>query len=79
MVTFFTVIQIIFSEKFVSQDFTIRADPGLSGPTNTCAVKATLALLHSLSIIAVLTFCPKQIILRKKKNYKEKETRHQSF
>ena len=38
MVKFFTVIQIIFAEKFVSQDFTIMAAPGLSGPTNTCAV-----------------------------------------
>ena len=36
MVNIFTVIQIIFVEKFVSQDFTIRAAPGLSGPTNTC-------------------------------------------
>ena len=33
----FTVIQIIFAEQFVTQDFTIRAAPGLSGPTNTCA------------------------------------------
>ena len=38
MVKISTVIQIIFAEKFVSQDFTIRAAPGLSGPTNTCAV-----------------------------------------
>ena len=37
MVKFFTVIRIIFAEKFVSQDFTIRAAPGLSGPTNRCA------------------------------------------
>ena len=37
MVKISTVIQIIFAEKFVSQDFTIRAAPGLSGPTNTCA------------------------------------------
>ena len=36
MVKISTVIQIIFAEKFVSQDFTIRAAPGLSGPTNTC-------------------------------------------
>ena len=30
----FTVIKIIFAEKFVSQEVTIRAAPGLSGPTN---------------------------------------------
>ena len=36
MVKISTVIQIIFAEKFVSQEFTIRAVPGLSGPTNTC-------------------------------------------
>ena len=41
MVTFFTVIQIIFAEKVVSQDFTIRAAPGLSGPTNTCGTDLT--------------------------------------
>ena len=38
MVKISTVIKIIFAEKFVSQDFTIRAAPGLSGPTNTCGV-----------------------------------------
>ena len=37
MVENFIVIQLIFAEKFVSQDFTIRAAPGLSGPANTCA------------------------------------------
>ena len=36
MVTLYTVIQKIFAEKFVSQDSTIKAAPGLSGPTNTC-------------------------------------------
>ena len=36
MVKISTVIQIIFAEKFISQDFSIRAAPGLSGPTNTC-------------------------------------------
>ena len=36
MVKISTVIQIILAEKFVLQDFTIRATPGLSGPTNTC-------------------------------------------
>ena len=34
----FNVIQIIFPEKFVSPDFTIRTAPGLSGPTNTCVL-----------------------------------------
>ena len=43
MVNIFTVIETIFAEKFVSQDFTIRAAPGLSGPTNTC-VALVLAL-----------------------------------
>ena len=50
MVKFFTVIQIIFAEKFVSQDFTIRTAPGLSGPKNTCAIgipiQADLALCN---------------------------------
>ena len=36
MVENFIVIQLIFSEKFVKQDFTIRAAPGLSGLNNTC-------------------------------------------
>ena len=36
MVKISTVIQIIFAETFESQEFTIRAAPGLSGPTNTC-------------------------------------------
>ena len=46
MVNISTVIQIIFAEKFVSQDFTIRAAPGLSGPTNTCACReATFYLM----------------------------------
>ena len=31
----FIVIQLIFADKFVSQDFTIKAAPGLSGPVNT--------------------------------------------
>ena len=38
MVENFIVIQLIFAEKFVSQDFTIMAVPGLSGPDNTCAI-----------------------------------------
>ena len=33
-----TVIQLIFAEKFVSHDITIRASPGLSGPTTTCGI-----------------------------------------
>ena len=39
MVENFIVIQLIFAEIFVPQDFTIsiRAAPGLSGPANTCA------------------------------------------
>ena len=37
MVENLTVLQLIFAEKFVSQDFTIRAAPVLSGPANTCA------------------------------------------
>ena len=32
------VIQLIFADKFVSQDFAYRAAPGLSGPANTCAL-----------------------------------------
>ena len=32
------MIQLKFAEKFVSQGFTIRAAPGLSGPANTCGV-----------------------------------------
>ena len=38
MVDNFIVIQLLFAEKFESQDFTIRAAPGLSGPANTCAM-----------------------------------------
>ena len=38
MVKISTVIQIIFAEKFVSQDYAIRAAPGLTGPTNTVVV-----------------------------------------
>ena len=34
----FIVIQLIFAEKFESQDFTIRAAPGLSVPLNTCVM-----------------------------------------
>ena len=37
------MIQLLFAEKFVSQDFTIWAAPGLSaadsGPANTCGRK----------------------------------------
>ena len=36
MVENLIVIQLIFADKFVSQNFTIRAAPGLSGPVNTC-------------------------------------------
>ena len=36
MVENFIVIQLIFAEKFVSQDFTVRSAPGLIGPANTC-------------------------------------------
>ena len=32
----FIAIQLIFAAKFVSQDLTIKAAPGLSGPTNKC-------------------------------------------
>ena len=32
----FIVIAIIYVEKFVSQDYTIRAAPGLSAPANAC-------------------------------------------
>ena len=42
MVKNFIVIQIIFAEKFVSQAFTVRAAPGLSGPTNTCIIMFTI-------------------------------------
>ena len=37
MVDNFIVIQLIFADKFVSQDFIKREAPGLSGPANTCA------------------------------------------
>ena len=54
MVKISTVIQIIFAEKFVSQDFTIRAAPGLSGPTNTCAGRfGELQCLHWTPVSAV--------------------------
>ena len=60
MVTFFTVIQIIFSEKFVSQDFTIRAAAGLSGPTNTCVggswSKQKLKLLQNWLLYCAVRF-----------------------
>ena len=42
MVENFIVIQLIFAEKFVSQDFTVRDAPGLSGPANICASKACI-------------------------------------
>ena len=48
-----TMIQIIFAEKFVTQDFTIRALSGLSGPTNTCEetlVKAVALKVHELEL-----------------------------
>ena len=32
-------MQLIFAEKLGSQDFTIRAAPGLSGPSNTCGMQ----------------------------------------
>ena len=49
MVKISTVIQIIFAEKFVSQDFTIRAAPGLNGPTNTCAYDEIMGSLTETS------------------------------
>ena len=39
MVKSFIVVQLILAEIFVPQDFTIRAIPGLNGPSNTCGVK----------------------------------------
>ena len=36
MVESFIVIQLIFDEIFVPQDFTIRTTPGLSGPAKSC-------------------------------------------
>ena len=38
MVEHFIVIQLLFDVIVVPQDFTIRAAPGLSGPTNTCDI-----------------------------------------
>ena len=60
MVKISTVIQIIFAEKFVSQDFTIMATPGLSGPTNTCALPSKYlnhrwAVLMQFSVSGLLT------------------------
>ena len=34
MVENYVVIELIFAESFVSQDFTVRAAPGLCGPAN---------------------------------------------
>ena len=36
MIDNFIVIQLIFAEIFVPQDFTIRAGDGFMGPANTC-------------------------------------------
>ena len=41
MVENFIVIQIIFAEKFVSQDFNMKAASVLSGPTKTCVTEIT--------------------------------------
>ena len=41
MVENFIVIQLIFAEIFVPQDFTIRAGHGFMGPAHMCAVLFT--------------------------------------
>ena len=38
MVENFSVIQLVFAEKFVSQNFPMRGAPWLSKPLNTCCI-----------------------------------------
>ena len=38
MVENFILIQLLFAEKFVSQDFPMRAAPWLSGPARLCDI-----------------------------------------
>ena len=54
MVKKIIVIQLIFADKFVSQGFTIRAAPGLSGPANTCELHLTV---HYTAIKKTVNVC----------------------